>query len=182
MKIIKFANDMSSITRWSQMHCMKNESVLEHTGFVAIYSLHLAYKHSLPLNHILEKAVVHDMEEVLTGDIPTTTKYINKDILNQIKRIEYNAAGQISEDVFGGKMLNAWSQSKDIATQSGCIVAIADLAAVVCKIVQEVDLGNKKFLEFIPRITEALMDLVGIWKGKFNSDIFELIEVLESMQ
>lgn len=181
MNILEYLDKMSTIRRWSQSHCTKAESVLEHTGFVAMYALSICYEHGISPSFVIEKAILHDMEEVITGDIPTTTKYLNKDIEDQIKSIESISAKKISDDVFFSRAFHIWELSKDTNTESGAIVSISDSAAVVHKIIQEVSMGNLRFLEFKDNIVFALEGKLGICNSRFDRNINQLIEMVNSL-
>ena len=182
MNIMTYLDKMSTIKRWSQSHCTKSESVLEHTGFVAMYSIHMCYKYGIDPGPVLEKAILHDMEEVITGDIPTTTKYASDSISMSIKEIESDAALLISESLFFDNAFDIWNASKDVDTESGAIVSIADAAAVVHKILQEVSIGNRRFLEFKGNILKSLSMKLGISDEKFDSDINNLINLIGDLK
>ena len=158
LKVLKLIDELSQLRRWGHSHCNKPESVLEHTGFVSVYALALAYKYEADLATVLEYAIVHDMEEVIVGDIPTPTKYDNKGITEQINLISDRAAMEISDDVLFGKMYSPWKNSKS-NTLEGSIIRIADSAAVVYKIKQEVESGNKYFKKYIGNISNSLLEL-----------------------
>jgi len=178
LKIFKFIDDLSNLSRWSQAYCAKNESVLEHTGFVALYSLSICYKYKIHPDQVLIKALVHDVDEVITGDIPTPTKYANPKILSEIRKLEDDAAKLISDELFEGKIFKKWKDSKDLNTDSGCIIAIADCAGVVYKIWQEVNVGNKSFLQFIVNIERALYSLYDNVKPIYRDEIKILLRLL----
>lgn len=176
--IFDVINKMSSLRRWSQAHCNRPESVLEHTAVVAMYSLHLASKHEANIGVVLQKAIIHDVDEIVTGDIPTPTKYANGDILHEIKKLERVAALEICNGSFFNGVFHQWENAKDLSTESGCIIAIADHAAVVYKIKQEVEIGNRSFLEFRDNIHQALQRIKPkVWE-QFIEDIDILIGIL----
>jgi 5'-deoxynucleotidase YfbR-like HD superfamily hydrolase len=87
IKLFSISQGMSSIRRYSGVHLIKEESVMEHTGFVCLFTYFICEKlnHECEPEHLintglaLEKSVVHDMDEVITGDIPRPTKYFNSE-------------------------------------------------------------------------------------------------------
>ena len=183
MKIFELIDSMSCLTRWSQSHCTKKESVLEHTAFVAMYSYYMCCKYGIHnKGETLIKAIVHDIDEVVTGDIPTPTKYNNSRIREEIESIERVAAYDISTDIFDGDMYDYWSMAKDFGSDSGCIIAIADCAAVIYKIWQEINIGNKSFLKFIPNIKGALDKLESNVKVYFVEEIQYLRLIVEDLK
>jgi 5'-deoxynucleotidase len=182
LPIFDLCNSMASITRWSHATCLRSESVLEHTGFVAVYSYQLALKHGVSIGDCLEKAIVHDMEEVITGDIPTPTKYASDAMRESIATLETSAALAISKEVFSDQMFHAWSNSKSLGRIEGQIVYLADLAAVVYKILAEEQLGNRTFEEYRIGIAARLYiarDCVG---DILNEDVDDLLRILGEMK
>ena len=182
MKIFDEISKLSNVRRWSRMHCIKDENVLEHTAFVALYSIHICTKHNIAPEYAVLKAVVHDIEESVTGDICTTTKYYNEEITKSVKAMESEVAMEICERSFDHPTYLTWLESKNLHTTGGSIVAISDLAAVVFKIRQEVDMGNKTFLKICPGITKALNGLKGIMRGLFDEDITQLIDEVKAIE
>jgi 5'-deoxynucleotidase len=179
-KIFELARDMAAITRWSQAYCLKEESVLEHTGFVAVYALRLAYKHDVDIGEVMERAIVHDMEETITGDIPTPTKYSSPAMLDLIESLSVDAAVNISRNVFFGCMFRPWSKSKAI-DDAGRIVALADIAAVVYKIWIEQSLGNHNFHKYAPNIIARLYEMKGNFPEKFHGEINNLLDQMKEL-
>jgi 5'-deoxynucleotidase YfbR-like HD superfamily hydrolase len=178
LKVFDFINDLSCTRRWSQAHCLKNESVLEHTAFVAVYSLYLCKKYNIEAEAVLEKALVHDMEEVIIGDIPSVTKYKDEDLLCHIKSAEIDAAIEISDTIFYSQMFTSWSNAKNLSTLSGQIIAVADCAAVVYKIWQEVQFGSKYFLKFTKTVSLTLEKLSHNVCYDLKEEIFTLTKIL----
>lgn len=155
MKILEFIKDMAKVSRWSQAHCHKNESTLEHTGAVVLIALKIATDFpEACLEKVLVRAAVHDMEETITGDIMTPVKYANSTITKAIKEFEDTSAKQVSQ-IFGEWSYKAWRDAKD-DTLEGDIIKIADKAAVVYKFRHELALGNKGFEQYEENIWNGL--------------------------
>ena len=162
VKLFSISQSMASITRYSQIHLLKPESVLEHTGFVCLFSYFVAEEinskckakvDKIDIGKLLIKAVVHDIDEVVTGDIPRPTKYFNKESHDTFEKIAQNGMHQIIEELDIGHLpektrevlYRSWLNSK--SGPEGSLVALSDLAAVVFKIWDEVVLlGNKKLV------------------------------------
>jgi 5'-deoxynucleotidase YfbR-like HD superfamily hydrolase len=157
VKLFSISQSMSSINRYSQINLLHPESVLEHTGFVCLFTYMVCQKINsdcclkVDVGKALEKATLHDMDEVVTGDIPRPTKYFSeesKEIFDKIaeqglfqitKELEFN------DDRISEKIKTNWISSKD--GLEGRVVALADLAGVVYKIWEEVCLlSNKKLI------------------------------------
>ena len=160
MKILKFVQDMAKISRWSQAHCHKDESTLEHTAAVALIALHITIDFpEANMEKVLTRALLHDMEETITGDIMTPVKYANPEMTRVIKQFEDDAARVVSSvfsGPFGGNWsYEAWRDAKD-DTLEGDIIKVADKAAVVYKYRHELALGNKGFEQYEENIWNGL--------------------------
>ena len=140
MNLFEFLHSMSNVRRWSHAYCHKEEFVLEHTAVVAIIALKMGMDLEVDIGSLMKKAILHDMEEVVTGDVPSPTKYHNPALTDHFHRLERIAAHEVST-VFGSWSYNERRDAKD-ETIEGQIIRIADCAAVVFKITQELELGN----------------------------------------
>ena len=158
MRVFKFINAMSNVRRWSHAYCHKEESVLEHTAVVSIIALAIGAEVGADSATLLEKALLHDMEEVVTGDIPAPTKYHSPEITKAIKAFESDAAHEVALSYFGEWAFGTWASAKDISLE-GEIIRIADAAAVVYKIRQEIELGNTSFKQYEENIWNALLHI-----------------------
>ncbi len=83
----------SLIQRWSLMRTRNSENVLEHSAMVAMLSLiagTIAVQNGkdVDLTKIMSHSLLHDISEVITGDIVTPIKHSNETILGEIRKIE----------------------------------------------------------------------------------------------
>jgi 5'-deoxynucleotidase YfbR-like HD superfamily hydrolase len=153
--LFSITSRLSSLTRFSMERPTERESVLEHVGFVAIVVLALSDQinriqpriHGAPpivsRELALVKAVIHDIEEIVTGDIPRPTKkafeaqdgatwdgFVCEAIYRVAKRFENSLPG-VARTV--GEL---HGEAKD--GPEGLVVAIADVLAVVYMVWREV--------------------------------------------
>tara|TARA_R110002020_G_scaffold264508_2_gene479276 strand:- start:240 stop:932 length:693 start_codon:yes stop_codon:yes gene_type:complete len=171
VKLFSVSQGMSAIKRYSGLHLIHEESVMEHTGFVCLFVYSLSEEinascyptitHSeINIGKALKKAVVHDVDEVITGDIPRPTKYYNKETVNVFSEIAHQGINSILDElkihsVTKNKILSDWYNSKK--DREGFIVALADLASVVYKLWEEIILlGNKKLLRQAKEVNENI--------------------------
>ena len=149
---------MATIQRYSQTRLINPESVLEHTGFVAILAGLMAdecgYDPGAKLK-LLEEALVHDIDEIITGDIPRPTKYYNKGVTDALEGVADSNMQEISLTLYGNLQLyHIWRAHKH-----NIVLQIADKLAVVYKIWQEVELhGNRNLLPHITSIKAYLIE------------------------
>ncbi len=168
---------MASISRFSQTHLVMGESVLEHTGGVALmcYLIAETIDGDIDMGKLLSRAVVHDIDEIVTGDIPTPTKYKNERITSAIKEVEEENMHELSDSLLGSSTLyRNWKHSKDDSIE-GAILATADLLSVLYKLWQETVLYNNRTMkEHIENIGGALERKARMYAEKYSlTDIYE---------
>lgn len=175
-KILDFVRDFAKVRRWSQTHCAREESSLEHTAAVALIALKISDECVTEVNvaRLLAKALLHDMEETITGDIMTPVKYHDPEITKAIKEYECEAAADVAENVFGEWSYGFWLNAKDDSIE-GHIVRIADKASVVYKYRQELMLGNAGFAQYEENIWNALYEI------KINTKFPELNPMIDQL-
>lgn len=176
LEIFDINYKMSALTRYSQTHLVKEESVLEHTGFVcsmAYYIGMVLVKENVPLNIgvLLSKAVVHDMDEIITGDIPRPTKYYNEGVRGALQEIEDANMLKISAEVELESIFYDWKKAKD--GKEGLIVAICDSLAVVYKVYYEVIMfGNMTIADHADGIYPHIMKNIREFESMAGSSQF----------
>ena len=85
---------MKNIARWGLMYNTRQENLSEHSMECAVLAHALAlignreFGKNYDAARILSAALFHDMNEVLTGDLPTPIKYYNDNIKESYKEIE----------------------------------------------------------------------------------------------
>ena len=68
-----------TVTRWHSVNCYRYPSVAEHSGFVALYAREIASRVYPSLSAedqvlLYELALMHDLSELVTGDMPSPIK------------------------------------------------------------------------------------------------------------
>ena len=69
--------DMAFVPRWAILRTIKNQSVAEHSYFVALYSEQICSTLGLTMEQtgcVLSYALLHDVAETFLGDIPGPSK------------------------------------------------------------------------------------------------------------
>jgi 5'-deoxynucleotidase len=167
VKLFSVAQGMSAIQRYSQLHLLKSESVMEHTGFVCLFTYILCneinsvslHNDKLDVGVALQKAIVHDIDEVVTGDIPRPTKYYNKESEKIFNEISEAGIDQIIKEleIKNNNMKKDWQNSKK--EKEGLIVAFADLSSVIYKLWEEiVMIKNMKLFRQSEEVTSYLIN------------------------
>ncbi|MCR5323957.1 MAG: 5'-deoxynucleotidase [Lachnospiraceae bacterium] len=92
---------MKYINRWALMRNTYIENISEHSLEVAMIAHALAIIGNKRCGKRLDAdraaviAIYHDATEIITGDMPTPIKYLNKDIIGAYKEIEAQAANRL---------------------------------------------------------------------------------------
>jgi 5'-deoxynucleotidase YfbR-like HD superfamily hydrolase len=99
-----------SVKRWQIVDILKDQSLAEHTYGVAMIAIELAKRLGADQSRALFAAVLHDMPEVITGDIPTPVKEVLA-VRDRIDEIE-------KEIYFSGVNLNTFEDVAHIVKQA----------------------------------------------------------------
>jgi len=153
-EINKLLGKLSTTNRFSDTKLINPESVLEHTGYISLMSLFISRKmitsnEQLDIKCVLQKAMLHDIEEAITGDIIHPTKYSSDKMIEAAKDYGEYCAKEILKDLPGYPLtLLYWERSKN--EKEGFIVKLSDKLAIIYKIDQESNqFGNKHILSSI---------------------------------
>jgi len=147
---------LASLQRFSMERLANRESVLEHLGQVVLTSLMLASeirnrdsKVRIDLFTVMARAAVHDTEEVITGDIARPTKYASRETQEMFRKLSASAVEDIASELSSradlpgfASVMRANHRNAKGAGIEGCVVALADILAVVTKVWEEVILRN----------------------------------------
>ena len=148
--IFSLARKLASVRRFSRDFSINEESVLEHIGFCALYALQVAHRMKaqglkVDMAILLQKAILHDVEEADTGDINRKAKYHSAETRSALAEFENQIAQGIFSRVFSWDLLPLWKEAKE--GTEGAIVQLADYAAVAFHVSNEVFLlGNRSFI------------------------------------
>ena len=100
-KFYAYLNRMKDIKRWSLMHSIREENIMEHSQAVAVIAHALGLINNKILggnadvNKIVLLAQYHEVGEVIAGDLPTPIKYFNPEIKTAYKDLEKKACERI---------------------------------------------------------------------------------------
>ncbi len=111
---------LGAIRRYSSIPCGRPENVAEHIGFAAIYAYLIALdledrEYDVNMGGLLEKIVVHDLDESMSGDIMRGFKYTNDHILAAIQATARSNMNDMVEefgDPVAGWVFNEWDKNR----------------------------------------------------------------------
>lgn len=145
---------LSSIPRFVGSPLSQYQSGADHAFRVAMIALqivdeyNLKHKKKISREEILMKALLHDVEESVIGDIPTPVKYMTPGIREAFKLVEEKAMKEtVLKDRGKNKReyYNYWKSAKK--GKSGEIIKIADKMEALIKINFELNQGNRALMD-----------------------------------
>jgi len=154
------------INRWPLMRNVRTENVSEHSLQVAFVAHALAviknkkFDGQINPERIALMAMYHDASEVLTGDMPTPTKYYNPQITSEYKKIEKIARSTLI-DMLPEDLRSEFRQYVDedcYDDEEYCIVKQADVLCAYLKTIEELSAGNNEFKLAKQRLTKTLSE------------------------
>lgn len=156
---------MKDINRWGLMYNTKHETLAEHSMQCALLAHALAeigihkFQKSYSAERICTAALLHDMSEILTGDLPTPVKYHNDEIRCAYKKIEKAAEERLLaslEDDFRADYESLIS----LPEEERSVVKAADKLCAYIKCLQEESRGNPEFDSAKKTLAKALDECV----------------------
>lgn len=167
MKFVELAfspfSKMNEIKRYSSVHQETEETVSDHITEVSSMCYLIAkeminnYNESLDIGILLERCLLHDLDEVVTGDIPRNTKYASEDAHFQLNLVSESIINKLEKSL-GVPILDPWKNAK--SGKEGLILKVADLLVVVRKTMTEIDLrSNLAFLKVSIELQDHLSEI-----------------------
>lgn len=154
---------MKDIDRWQLMYNTKTETLSEHSMECALLAHALAeigvhrFQKTYSPDRICTAALLHDMSEVLTGDMPTPVKYYNDEIRTAYKKIEA-AAEKSLLSVLDEDLRADYESLCRPGPEEHAVVKAADKLCAYLKCLQEESRGNREFSSAKQSIERALRE------------------------
>jgi len=144
---------MKYIERWGLMRSVQKENIQEHSLQVAMIAHALAvignrfYGKQYQPDSVAVKAMYHEASEIITGDLPTPIKYYNPEIRSAYKSIEGIATRQILE-LLPKDLQQDYAPVLEVPDKGEKrLVKCADRICAYLKCVEEVNAGNREFVD-----------------------------------
>ena len=147
--LVGTTNRMRNVIRYSTCHRQHNETLAEHHYYTALFSALIAKDIGVQVNTeiVMLKALVHDVEESVSGDFMRSFKHSSPELKAAIEKgseaFVYSMFNRINSN---GAFDGAWKNAKDHSLE-GRIVKFADFLSVLSYIYQELASGNKLIIE-----------------------------------
>lgn len=145
------ASRMKYIYRWGLMRNTDRESLSRHSLEVAMTAHALGvinneiFGGNIDAQRLAVLGMYHDMSEIITGDMPTPIKYMNKDISAAYKSIEKSAKLSLEEKL--PKELKPIYHDILFDDKYEKFIKAADKISAYIKCTEEENAGNRDFVK-----------------------------------
>lgn len=157
--IATFAKDIDilrSLVRYQNCHRNVNETVAEHSFYVAILVLKLREYYNFNLEKALKTALVHDVMESKISDVPHNIKMQNPKLAEALEEAETN----VTKEMLSDEALQLIRQFNHGETPEGLACQLGDILSVVMYANAELTSGNKVFNYIAIKAIERCKEVV----------------------
>lgn len=152
---------LSSTRRYATHEILKDINVAEHSYRVAMIALVLAKcVDGIDELKLLKRALLHDFEEGISGDILYPVKNKNASAKKFFKKIEEETISEMFKE-FPVDERDEWQNHIRLAKEGdeGKIVAIADMIEILVFLAREIRLGNNQY-RFFQKVMAYVYELI----------------------
>lgn len=158
MKWFKYARRLSNIRRCGTLRMIHSQNVAEHSFYAAILAMEIMREldarnfEGIDHGEVLEKVLLHDLEETITGDMPYPFKRSSKSMAEKISA---------AKDTLVKEFYPPWMAQKNIEAKKyplGPIVVAADYLELHAYCLEEKWLGNRE--PYLDEILEECRKIV----------------------
>ena len=160
--IATFSRDIDvlrSLIRYQNCNRLVNESVAEHSFYVASFVMKLREYYDFNLERALKMALIHDIPESRISDVPHNIKTANPNLSAALEEAE----NKVLNDMFYPEGVTLVADFNGTVSPEGKVCALADVLSVVLYANDEIKCGNKVFnyiaIKAIARCKEIVKSL-----------------------
>ena len=135
--------NLAHIKRYSVIPRIHDESIAEHSFFVASIVIKLYHEYEFILGDAIAMAISHDWTESYTDDITVATKRLYPSIAKAVERVE----AKVAKHEFDPVVYNLWREYKEGISIESKIVKYADTLQVIQYAQGEVNMGNSAYFK-----------------------------------
>lgn len=177
----KLIRQYCSVRRFSTIYTAKDENIAEHSASLALMCLLIydeitstsklhgfdLYK-DININLVIRAAVIHDCDEIITGDIPRPTKHFHPEMKSACNIVKKRAIENLVR-CFGISM-NGIEYESFLNDSEKQYLKYIDFLSVLYKVYWEIQLGNKDILDLLPELESYCQK---IRESKLGSYIYD---------
>jgi len=184
---------LSCVKRFSQTEMAKPENVLDHTAMVALICSHIGASLMdndgvyVDMGMLLQRALLHDIEESEIGDVARPAKYSSEVVRDSFATLEHQTAQKIFKDANVQGFKHIWMRAK-AQDFEGLIVKYADALSAVVKFHDEIYVrGNMSMVDLMAvglfdNLDNLLTDIAkhtGLQSSKTAIEYYKLNNVMQ---
>ena len=157
--IATFSRDIDvlrSLIRYQNCNRLVNESVAEHSFYVASFVVKLREYYDFNLERALKMALIHDIPESRISDVPHNIKTANPKLSAALEEAE----NKVLNDMFYPEGVTLVADFNRTVSPEGKVCALADVLSVVLYANDEIKCGNKVFNYIAIKAIARCKDLV----------------------
>ena len=167
--IATFSKDVDvlrSLIRYQNCNRLVNESVAEHSFYVAVFVLKLREYYDFNLEVALKTALIHDIPEARISDIPHNIKIANPEVAAALEKAEEKVTvDMLSEEA--NALLKSFNHGD---TVEGKICQLADVLSVVLYANDEIKCGNRIFNYIAIKAIARCKEIVASLEAHLNNN------------
>jgi 5'-deoxynucleotidase YfbR-like HD superfamily hydrolase len=170
--LVDLIHKWSSITRYSQKIMIHPESVAEHTSHVGLIAMWIARdlesSYTIDFKKLYELVIIHDLDEVVVGDIPKPTKESSKELDTLIRKLEHDSMKLLCREYkLPPDLYELWSSTLSDSIE-GAILRAADIISVYSTALQEYKMFHN---EYFGEILNNVGYYISVWvaEGLYKS-------------
>jgi 5'-deoxynucleotidase YfbR-like HD superfamily hydrolase len=145
---------LTSITRYNTRKFIKPQSVMQHLGSTTLIAMLLSdYFNKVGIKNnteeVMRMAIIHDADEVVSGDIPHDAKYeveFSKELRETLNKLTnytmHTMLGMIKDKEIEEKYMKLYDDEKVRTSVEAKIAKLADIGDVIIYARHEKKLGN----------------------------------------
>lgn len=134
---------LRNLVRYQVAPRVSQETVAEHSFFVAAYTLKLHDYFDFDLEKALRIAILHDFAEVFISDVPHPIKMKFPELTKQLEIAEHGVNAEYISEEFAQEL----EGFNEASTPEGCIVVLSDILSVITYSKYEMELGNSQYMK-----------------------------------
>lgn len=170
---------LAQIKRYHSTPLHQNENVAEHCFYVALIARALCSvleENGQEVNkcEVMEKALVHDMEEMFSGDIAQPFKYADPELKKLIDKLNEKSIDKAFEGLpkkLAEHFKFLWSDYHAGNKMEDKVIKIADRLSLVSYCLEQIKLGNKFMVEILDNGIKMLKNYKLDWLNPIIEDI-----------
>ena len=157
---------MAAVTRYSHRPVIRRENVAEHTWFVLFYAYAIGTDlrqrgYQVDLEKVFRRAIVHDLDEAVTGDFVRDFKYVVPGLAAKIKEATIHIFVKLLDQMGIGSrdaVYRDWEEAK-ARDLEGAIITLCDFLSVVAYVHREVSMGNRLVLPIVAEVRKYVREV-----------------------